>query len=255
MFDFYFVYSIIDIIWKIFSILFVLYRFTSFFNMMYEFVKFLGKLFTGLVYVKDQIVIYLRKRNNYSYMNESDLPIRPKSYFTILKENCKKIYNNFFEIIHNDTYLPLYETRTEYNEPNFEENTPLKSTNDFNNMLNSNMLNSDISFQSNVPSNTPSNVNSNVNSSYDQFDSYLDINNRISNGSIYPPPKLQLHKKVIEEEHKSFFKSEFIHNMMNGFNDERNEIVDERNEIVHERNEIVDDNFDETDVLFIGPNI
>ena len=105
MADFYFVYSVIDIVWKIFSILFVLYRFTSFFSMLYEFFKFLGKLLKWLIYVKDQIVIYIRKRNNYG-VEEYDLPVRQQSFFS-------KLYNKLFKKNENHTYLPLYETRTE----------------------------------------------------------------------------------------------------------------------------------------------
>ena len=147
MTDFYFIYSIIDIIWKIFSILFVLYRFTSFFSMIYGFSNFLGKLLKGFIYIKDQIVIYIKKRNNYSFENDHDLPNRPKSLFIIFKQNCKRIYNKIFGITNNNdndnTYLPLYETRTSIidNQDNFTNKTSIQ-TDDFKRLLHSDITTS-----------------------------------------------------------------------------------------------------------------
>jgi hypothetical protein len=249
MADFYFVYSVIDIVWKIFSILFVLYRFTSFFSMLYEFFKFLGKLLKGLIYVKDQIVIYIRKRNNYS-VEEYDLPIRQESYFT-------KIYNKIFKRNENYTYLPLYETRTERTN-NYDEN---ESESEIFNFKNRDSIQSE-TFNKLLHSNITMEGSSDVFSQ-----SYYDINTKINtsnqSSSIYPPPppqpkkikepKQELPKQELskqEPEQKPFniqdsfnlLKSDFINNVLNT----------KQNEI--EENEDLLEESDELDSLF-KPNL
>lgn len=231
MADFYVVYSVIDIVWKIFSILFVLYRFTSFFSMLYEFFKFLGKLLKGLIYVKDQIVIYIRKRNNYS-VEEYDLPIRQESYFT-------KIYNKIFKRNENYTYLPLYETRTErtnnYNESESEifdfKNRDSIQSETFNKLLHSNVT---------------------MEGSSDVFNqSYYDINTKINtsnqSSSIYPPPPKvkvkELKEELPKQQQKPFniqdsfnlLKSDFINNVLNTKQNEENE---ENEDLLEESDEL-----------------
>ena len=192
MSDFYFVYSVIDLVWKICSILFVLYRFTSFFSMIYDFFKFSGRLLKGLIYVKDQIVIYIRKRNNYG-IEQYDLPIRQDSFFT-------KLYNKLFKKNENHTYLPLYETRTEnannndYLESktfNFKNRDSIQND-EFNKLLNS---------------------NSNMQESSDVFNSNYDINTNSSiYQSMYPPQKKRESFNV--QESFNLLKSEFINNVL-----------------------------------------
>jgi hypothetical protein len=218
--DFYFVYSVIDIIWKIFSILFVLYRFTSFFSMLYEFFKFLGKLLKGLIYVKDQIVIYIRKRNNYS-IEEYDLPIRQESFFT-------KLYNKIFKRNNNHIYLPLYETRTERVNNYHSENDNDSENETFNKLLHSN-----ISMQE---------------SSEIFNSSYYDINTKIntsSNMSVYslqppqqpqqqqPQPQPQQPQPFNVQESFNLLKSDFINNILkiNKRNDEQDYILEESDEL------------------------
>jgi hypothetical protein len=256
MADYYFIYSVIDIIWKIFSILFVLYKFTSFFSMLYEFFKFLGKLLKGLIYVKDQIVIYIRKRQNVNYnFDNPDLPIRPKSFYTIFREHCLKLYNKIFGNSNHNTYLPLYETRTEYTN-NFEEsehevfnfkNRHSIQTDEFNNLLNSN-----ISIQSN------NRVSSNLDTSNDIFNSYqtyqttpynsnYDINT--SSSSIYPPPQKKKEKKTIKEplnvqNNFNLLKSKFINNIIGNINEKNKE-----NENVFDESVLNEDD-EESDFLF-----
>lgn len=139
MVNFYFVYSIIDLIWKIFSILFVLYRFTSFFTMLYNFFKFLGTLLKKLIYFKNQVTMYTTRNNSY---NDLDLPIRSKSFFMIFKEKCYRLYNRIFKIDVPDESLPLYETRTcniiesENDSFNFNDRNSIQND-EFNKLLNS----------------------------------------------------------------------------------------------------------------------
>lgn len=108
MVDFYFITSVINMIWQIFTILFVLYRFTSFFNMLYNFTKFLGRLFKGLIYVKDQISLYITRHSGYSYSTHNT------SYRT--QTTFEKIYNNIksWFIKTPSTTIPLFETRESY---------------------------------------------------------------------------------------------------------------------------------------------
>lgn len=199
MADFYFIYSIIDIIWKIFSILFVLYRFTSFFTMIYEFFKFLGKLLKGFVYVKEQIVVYIRKRNNYGFDN-LDLPIKPDSFFTVLKQNCKKLYNKIFgtTLSNNNMNMPLYETQTEMIHNPFIEIDDIESE-----------------------------------SECDVFNfknkSELNISNDIFySNHIYPPPKKN--KRLIEEQinmHMNMSIDETLNKNNNNNNDEYEALLDD----------------------------
>lgn len=141
MVNFYFVYVIIDLIWKIFSILFVLYKFTSFFTMTYNFLKFLGTSLKKLIYLKNQITVYTRRNRN---SDNLDLAIRPKTFFTIFKEKCYTLYNKVFKIsLSDDEYLPLYETRTEHNLAesendsfNFTDRNSIQNE-EFNSLLNS----------------------------------------------------------------------------------------------------------------------
>lgn len=73
--DLYLFNTIINTIWYLFTILFVLYRFTSFFSYIYNFSKFCYKLWNGIVYIVDQLKIYLRKRKGYIYLENDDKDI------------------------------------------------------------------------------------------------------------------------------------------------------------------------------------
>lgn len=213
MTDFYFIYSIIDLIWKVFSILFILYRFTSFFSMLYEFFKFSGKLLKGFIYIKDQITIYIKKRNNYSF-DDSDLPIRPKSFFSKL---CDKIFKRN---VSDNTYLPLYETRTECINNNFRESRTdtfnFKNSiqnEEFNSLLNANVRNPESS----------NNFISDIFNSHQYSDLYYDINTSTSSISIYPQTKTEI-KQSFNNNQDSFnlLKSEFISNILKTNENEEN---------------------------------
>jgi hypothetical protein len=74
--------------------------------MLYNFTKFLGRLFRGLIYVKDQISLYITKHSNYSRVNESS------------QTNFQKLYNNikswFIKSPSVNVNIPLYETHESY---------------------------------------------------------------------------------------------------------------------------------------------
>lgn len=155
--DFYFFTSFVNMIWQIFTILFVLYRFTSFFSMMYNFLLFVGKLFKGVVYVKDQVSLYIARRRGYSYLSDEEIHGLPSSrhrqpsFFT-------KMYTKVTDWIfgrNTRTHIPLYETRTSYihNFDRMESEMPLNRTppssprsshadTEFENHMNNNMMNS-----------------------------------------------------------------------------------------------------------------
>ena len=136
--DFFFISSLINMIWQIFTILFVLYRFTSFFNMIYNFVLFINKLFKGVFYIKDQISIYINKRRGYSYFTENEMnesSTHPKSWFTKLKEWV-------FGQRSPSQNIPLFETRHSYlnnsinTESQFNERSPFNSESHFDQQYN-----------------------------------------------------------------------------------------------------------------------
>ena len=180
MVDFYFVTTLINMLWQIFTVLFVLYRFTSFFSMMYNFMQFLGKLFKGFIYVKDQISLYISRRRGYSFLSQEELNGRPyrqnKSFWT-------SSYDKISEWIFGkpkQTNLPLYETRTSYIH-NFSGNR--ESSED----IHSKSPRTDIHFENHMKNMMDSN--------YDSTEFYKTRNNHNNymSSSIYPPQRPHSH--------------------------------------------------------------
>lgn len=123
--DLYLFNTVINTIWYVCTILFFLYRFTSFFSYVYGFLRFCGKLWLGVVYVFDQIRLYLRRRQGY-YSFEEDtieeqlLPEqsqRQKTVFQMIKDSFhktgKKVYSFFFGSVKQTVSIPMYQTQTE----------------------------------------------------------------------------------------------------------------------------------------------
>jgi len=140
----YFFNTILNIFSTSFTILFLLYRFTSLFTYIIGFLKFCGKLFKGILYIKNKIVNYLYPNdytnikyetnynrdleNNYTTdgytyrsTNNDDSINRDlgsiyddennKSFFTKCKNS---IYKWLFPRKKQYNVLPVYETRTSY---------------------------------------------------------------------------------------------------------------------------------------------
>ena len=129
MADFYCVYSVIDIIWKIFSILFVLYKFTSFFSMLYGFVNFLKNIMKWTIYAKNQLLIYIRKKQSFNFNdnhndNDNDTKLT-KSIFTKFKERLYNFFTFSSYSSNDDTILPLYETNIDKVETETDEDIHL----------------------------------------------------------------------------------------------------------------------------------
>lgn len=173
--DFYFLTSLINMFWQIFTILFVLYRFTSFFTMMYNFVLFLGKLLKGVVYVKDQISLYILRKRGYSYLSNDEINDlsnrRPtNSWFTKIKQWIFKKTRG--------PHIPLYETRTSY----MNMNVPERQYTD----TNSRSSRNDFDFENHM--------NNMMNSNYESSEFYETKNLRRS--SIYTPRPLTDHRRT-----------------------------------------------------------
>lgn len=173
--DFYFITSFINMIWQIFTILFVLYRFTSFFSMIYNFILFLGKLLKCVVYVKDQISLYISKKRGYSYLNTEEingLNERPNNTL------FSKIKNWVFRK-KTSPNIPLYETRHSYvnldiSSEFVNQNNNTYTHKNYNSSQQSSRLDSDFDYHMNNM------INSNYESS--EFPLYKNVKS-----SIYPP--------------------------------------------------------------------
>lgn len=148
-------YIIISIIWQIFTILFFLYKFIS---PIYNFTKFLSSLTRSVLYLKNQFVIYRRKRNGYSIIDEEQTltePIKPKTYFQKLYDNTIKAARFSWQGTKNlffgkDTLGVSREVYDNDNENNFSASSIdsfSNSNSDFNNF---NMYNVKMSESSNL---------------------------------------------------------------------------------------------------------
>ena len=106
MIDIYLVTSILNLIWYIFSIVFVLYKFTSFFSYIYGCFKFAGKLFEGILYLKDHVHLFFERRRGH-YVTRA--PHR-ESVFTRIKKGM--YYMTGYTHLPSEPILPLYDVRS-----------------------------------------------------------------------------------------------------------------------------------------------
>ena len=110
------------------TVLFLLYRFTSFFSYIVGFIKFCGRLFNGIVYVKNKIINYYYPYD-YSSIQCSEEDLEEGHYnddgiiYNTVENNTKKsffsrcktnIYNFFFPKKKEYNTLPIYHTRASY---------------------------------------------------------------------------------------------------------------------------------------------
>jgi hypothetical protein len=251
--DFYFLTSLINMLWQIFTILFVLYRFTSFFSMMYNFMLFLGKLLKGAVYIKDQISIYIARKRGYSYLSNDEINGLPNgrptnSWFTKIKE---WIFGK-----QRRPHIPLYETRHSYTNLGMssefhgrrerEEITSPRSSrpdiefeNHMNNMLNSNYESSEFYTNRNLKSSfypppppqhrrtqsQPSIISITVNESRENHESRESRESRESHG-----PSPQPSKPFNVSDSNMLFNSQFLTKMLNPFSSEEIEKDDNKDD-------------------------
>lgn len=207
--DFIFFTSVVNLIWQIFTILFILYRFTSFFSMMYNFILFIGKLFKGVTYIKDKITGYIAQKRGYSSINNNYE--RNQTWIDKIKS---WIFGRKY------TNLPLYETRTSFLSPEFNDINYLRRSH------------SDIDFEDTV-------IDS-------QYESDFELKKNLKS-SIYPPShRRSLSQPSFTFQQKPFnvadsnilFNSQFLTNVLNPENTENNSASLEKELLNSEQNEI-----------------
>ena len=120
---------------------------------------FLGKLLKGVVYIKDQISLYISRRRGYSYLSDEEIHGLPSNrHHSTEPSFFQKTYTKITDWIfgrHNRTNIPLYETRTSYihnfnrrmDRSEIATETPLSprsshADTEFENHMNSDMMNS-----------------------------------------------------------------------------------------------------------------
>jgi hypothetical protein len=134
----YLINTILNICSTTFTLLFLLYRFTSLFSYIIGFIKFCGKLFNGIIYLKNLTVDYYYNRTSqitedttYTIDAEHGLNESSDHYYTSDGFVFRSVYSNetFFNKIKRKAYnlyhyiypkkneynvIPIYETRTSY---------------------------------------------------------------------------------------------------------------------------------------------
>ena len=118
----YLINTILNTISTTFTLLFLLYRFTSLFSYIVGFVKFCGKLFNGIVYLKNTALDYYYNRTGHinedieygltdSHDNNND------DYYTSDGVVYRSVYSNetFFSKFKNKVYSFIYPKKNEYN--------------------------------------------------------------------------------------------------------------------------------------------
>lgn len=136
---------------------------------------FLGKLLKGVVYVKDQISLYIARKRGYSYLSNDEINGLPNrrpnnSWFTKIKE---WIFGK-----ERRPHIPLYETRHSY--ANLGMSSEFQDRNSYRDGAQSpRSSRADLEFEHHM--------NNMMNSNYESAEFNLHRNLRSS--SIYPPPQ------------------------------------------------------------------
>ena len=258
--DFYFLTSLVNMFWQIFTILFVLYRFTSFFSMMYNFILFVGKLLKGVVYIKDQISLYIARRRGYSYLSDDEIHDLPSNRNRYTQPSLYTKVTNWIFGRHTRTNIPLYETRTSYvhnfndhdinrsdiNRSELVTPTPLSprsshADTEFENHMHNDMMNSREFYKPNsmmhsslYPPPPPQNfMNSSAVSIYTQTDSESDTQ------EIYKQDTQESHTKPFNvEDSNLLLNSQFLTKILQPFQSQKleEEKIDESNYEQEENN-------------------
>jgi hypothetical protein len=208
---------------------------------MYNFVLFIGKLLKGVVYIKDQINLYIARKRGYSYLSTDEINglhnRRPNnSWFTKIKE---WIFGK-----ERRPHIPLYETRHSY--ANLGESSEFPEQQIRNDAPSPRSSRQDFDFENHM--------NNMMNSNYDSSDFYLNKNLR---SSIYPPPQhrraqsqpsiissnmtesrisiqspqpSELKPKPFNVESNMLFNSHFITKMLHPFSSENESEKDDKDE-------------------------
>jgi hypothetical protein len=147
---------------------------------MYNFVLFLGKLLKGVVYVKDQISLYISRKRGYSYLSNDEINGLPNrrptnSWFTKIKE---WIFGKS-----RGPHIPLYETRHSYT--NLGMSSEFPGTRERDEISSPRSSRNDVDFENHM--------NNMMNSNYESSEFYANKNLR---SSMYPPRPLTDHRRT-----------------------------------------------------------
>lgn len=156
----YLINTILNICSTTFTLLFLLYRFTSLFSYIIGFIKFCGKLFNGIIYLKNLTVNYYYNRTSqitqdttYTIDTEYGLNESSDHYYTSDGFVFRSVYSNetFFNKIKRKAYnlyhyiypkkneynvIPIYETRTSYIDDQLAGNNGNNCNNGISNITN-----------------------------------------------------------------------------------------------------------------------
>jgi hypothetical protein len=143
MSNLYLINTILNIISTTFTLLFLLYRFTSLFSYIIGFVKFCGKLFNGIVYLKNTALDYYYNRtghinediehglsdSNDDYYSSDGVIYRSMhsndSFFSKCKRKIYNMYNYLYPKKSEYNIIPIYQTRSSYIIDNDNDNSDL----------------------------------------------------------------------------------------------------------------------------------
>jgi hypothetical protein len=143
MSNLYLINTILNIISTTFTLLFLLYRFTSLFSYIIGFVKFCGKLFNGIVYLKNTAYDYYYNRtghinediehglsdSNDDYYSSDGVIYRSMhsndSFFSKCKRKIYNMYNYLYPKKSEYNIIPIYQTRSSYIIDNDNDNSDL----------------------------------------------------------------------------------------------------------------------------------
>lgn len=202
---------------------------------------FLGKLLKGVVYIKDQISLYIARKRGYSYLSNDEingLPTRRpnNSWFTKIKE---WIFGK-----ERRPHIPLYETRHSYANlgvsrdftNNREETSSLRSSrpdfefeNHMNNMMNSNYESSEFNLHRNLRSSSiyPPPQHRRTQSQPSIKSSKYDSEITIPSPS---PPSSPQNQNTFNVESNMLFNSQFITKILHPFSSENQTEKDDNKE-------------------------
>lgn len=226
---------------------------------------FLGKLLKGVVYIKDQINLYIARRRGYSYLSNDEINGLPSN-----RTRQPSLYTKVTDWIfgrNTRTNIPLYETRTSYINMNRSQDnitrdsptpTPLSprsshADTDFERHMQSDMMNSTEFYKprsmmnsSLYPPPPPQNMNSSMNVSNQS------INESMNVSSIYTQtdtlPKQESSSKPFNvEDSNLLLNSQFLTNMLQPFQSQKleEEKVEINIDYEYDENEENDKEFEE----------
>lgn len=223
---------------------------------------FLGKLLKGVVYIKDQISLYIARRRGYSYLSDDEINGLPSN-----RNRQPSLYTKVTNWIfgrNTRTNIPLYETRTSYINMNrsqehiSRDTTPTPTPTsprsshadaDFEHHMQSNMMNSTEFYKprsmmnsSLYPPPRPQNMDSSINISKQSITTNM--------SSIYTqtdtPPKQESSSKPFNvEDSNLLLNSQFLTKMLQPFQSQKLEEEKVEINIEYDVNEENDKEFEE----------